>query len=137
LGPTLESDDEVVGVVPDDHVARVVPTPGPDPESEHVVQVDVVEQGEMLEPYGVPAHAAAPDQAHTTGPMAVTRRRPAARIVDLLSARDERRATLPGSERLRDRIPSLPPHKVGRGPVELDAIRLQAGSGGGRTTLHD
>src|SRR5262249_16329613 len=42
LGLVLESDDEIVGIAHDDHVARgVTPSPALGPEIEDVVQVDV------------------------------------------------------------------------------------------------
>ena len=45
LCTVLESNDDVVGETHDDHVALVLSAPGLDPEIEHVVKVDVCQQG--------------------------------------------------------------------------------------------
>jgi hypothetical protein len=45
LCPMLEPNDEVIGIAHDDHVALVLAAPGLDPEIEHVVEVDVRQQG--------------------------------------------------------------------------------------------
>src|SRR5215470_4118021 len=55
LGLVLESDDEIVGIAHDDHVARgLTPAPALGPEIEDVVQVDVGKKRRCHPPCPVP-----------------------------------------------------------------------------------